>query len=97
MGIPSCTKQPADNRLYDMDFAALLGAGETIAGVTSVTIDNTTTTPPVTVGATSYSGTVAQVRLSAGLTGTRYKVTIVVTTSLSNTLEGEGWLQVENN
>lgn len=78
-----------------MDFAGLLSSGETIAGVSTPTIDKVTV-PPIVVGTTAYSGTLAQVRLSGGLTGTRYKVTILVITSTGNILEGEAYLNVED-
>lgn len=95
MGLPSVTKQPNDSRLYSMDFAALLATGETLSGVTSVTITPTTASM-LTAGSPTYSGNLAQVRLTGGLSGTRYKVTFVVTTSLSNTLEAEGLVQLTN-
>lgn len=95
MAIPSCTKQPSESRLYSMDFSALLADGETISGVTSVVVDKITLSP-IVLGTASFSGVLAQVRISGGLGGTIYKVTFVVTTSLSNVLEGEGLVNVED-
>lgn len=89
-------KQPSESRLFSMDFAALLARGETVSSVSSVSITPTTSSPLSTSGAAAVSGTSAQQRLTGGLAGTRYKVTFVVVTSLSNTLEGEGYLHVKD-
>jgi len=92
---PSAVKQPAESRLFAMDFTALLGVGETLAGVTSVTA--LPASPALTLsGAATYSGAFASQRILGGTAGVRYKVTFVVTTSASNTLEGEGILQVKD-
>lgn len=92
MALILLTKQPAESRLYDFEFAGKMATAETIS-----TVGTPTATPTgLTVGATSSSGTIAQVRLSGGTTATEYLVTVTVTTSLSNTLELEGRLWVED-
>jgi hypothetical protein len=93
MSTPSLIKQPAENRLYSMDFSGLLAVGETIAGVSSVVA---TPSGLTLVGSPSYSGVYAMQRISGGTANTRYKVTFVVTTTAGNTLEGEGYLQVKD-
>lgn len=93
--IPSVTKQPSESRLYSMDFSALLASGETLSTVTSVST-TLVTVPALTIGAGSVSGVLCQFRVSVGKTGNRYKVTAVVTTSAGNTLEGEGYVNVED-
>ena len=90
--IPTLEKQPADSLLYDMEFVGRLAEGETLTAVSSVTAAPS----GLTVGTPSYSGTRAQVRLGGGTGGVTYKVTIVVTTSASNTIEGEGNLFVRD-
>lgn len=95
MAIPTVIKQPSESRLYTMEFAALLGSGETLSTVVSVTVDKVTTPALVTSGQV-VSGSQLQFRLAGGLNGTKYKVTGVVTTSASNTLEGEGIVQLED-
>jgi hypothetical protein len=89
----SLIKQPAENRLYSMDFSGLLAVGEVLAGVTSVTALPADITLS---GAPSYSGVYAMQRILGGTANTRYKLTFVVTTSAGNTLEGEGYLQVKD-
>jgi hypothetical protein len=91
--IPTLTKQPNEDRLYEMQFVGLLAAGETITGVTSVTA----TPAGLTLsGAPTYEGSIAKQRISGGTNGTTYKVTFVVTTSDGNVLEGEGKLKVRD-
>lgn len=83
-------KQPSESRVYDIDFAANLATGETINAVSSLTAAPS----GLTLGSASFTNTKAQVRISGGVTGTQYKITAIVTTSDSNTLEGEGNLLV---
>lgn len=93
MSTPSLIKQPGESRLYEFDFSPLLAAGEVLTGVTSVTV----TPDGLTLsGSAAYSGATVQQRIAGGTTGTRYVVTVVVTTSLGNTLEVEGILQVRD-
>lgn len=93
MSTQTLIKQPAESRLYSIDFSPLLAVGETVTGVTSVAA---TPSGLTLSGSPTYSGAFAQERISGGTTGVRYKVTFTVTTSLSNTLEGEGILSVQN-
>lgn len=90
--VPVLYKQPAESRLYDMSFAASMASSETI-----VSVDLFSFTPSgLTVGSPASSGQVVQARISSGTSGVRYKLTCRVTTSLSNILECEGYLQVND-
>lgn len=93
MAVPSLIKQPAEDRLYSMNFASMLAPGETISSVSSVVVAPAGLTLS---GAASASGTEAFQRISGGTAGQRYKVTFVVVTSSGNTLEGEGYMQVKD-
>ncbi len=96
-------KQPAESRLYDMDFSPKMvqSPAEAITSVDSVTqlevqadgteVATTDLTFPVSA---TFSGQVAQQRIEAGLDGKTYKVTYVVSTDLGNVLEAEGLLLV---
>lgn len=96
MSIPSVVKQPSESRLYSMDLSALMGPGESIASIVSVTKDKVTS-PDLVIGPAVFSGSVAQFRLSGGKANTKYKVTVIVTTTPgANTLEGEGLIQLED-
>ena len=95
MSVPSLTKQPAESRMFTMDFSGLLSPGETITGVTSVTYEEADGDATLTLsGAPTYSGVFASQRIAAGTANKVYKVTFLVTTSGGNTVEGEGLLQV---
>lgn len=96
-------KQPAESRLYDMDFSPKMvqSPAETISSVDSVTqleqqADGTrvATTDLTFPSAATFSLQVAQQRIEAGVDGTTYVVTYVVTTDLGNILEAEGLLLV---
>lgn len=76
-----------------MDFSPLLAAGETITSVTSVVASPNTLTLS---GPATFTGAFAVQRIAGGTAGTKYKVTFVVVTSMGNTLESEGFLQVKD-
>ena len=87
--LPQLEKRPADSRLYDLEFDALLTqAGDTISSVTSFVVTPTTLSP-LTFGTPVASGTRVQVRLSGGLSGVTYKITCVVASAGSDAVEGE--------
>ncbi len=97
--------QPDESRLYDFQFEKNLGAGESLASVVGVTQElvDTSTTPPtlkpttdLTLGVPTFSGTLAQVRVSDCVDGRRYKVEMTVTTSNSNILQHEGFIQCKD-
>jgi hypothetical protein len=93
MSPQSLIKQPAESRLYSMDFAGLLAQGETVTTVVSIVAAPT----GLTVGGSPVaSGNRVSVQISGGAAGTEYKVTFVVNTSAGNIIEGEGLLQVRD-
>ena len=97
-------KQPAESRLYDMDFGPKMVQGvapEAISSVDSVTqleqqADGTrvATTDLVFPTGSTFSLQIAQQRINAGVDGKTYVVTYLVTTDLGNVLEAEGLLLV---
>ena len=96
-------KQPAESRLYDMDMSPRMATGEVITSVTSVTEKTVdpdtgarTVSSDLTFGTATFSGQLAQVRISVGLPNVLYEVTFIVETDAGNTLEGEGYLCVED-
>jgi hypothetical protein len=86
------SKQPSESRLYAIDFVNLLATGETISSVTSVV----GTPSGLTIGSPTISGTQVLFRVSGGVEGVLYSIVALIRTSLSNTLEGDGILEVEN-
>lgn len=90
--VPKLIKQPSESRLYTFDFAANMGASESI-----VSVDSFTAAPSgLTLGSAAISGKRVQNRISGGTANTNYKITVVVTTDAGNTLEGEANLFVRD-
>lgn len=87
-------KRPAESRLYGMDFSALLASGETVSAVSSFAADTPAGATALTVGAPTVTSPAAFARISGGTAGYTYHVTVTVTTSLGNTLQECGDLQV---
>jgi len=96
-------KQPAESRLYDMDFAPKMvqTPAETISAVDSVGQEEVladgsvvATTDLTFPSSATFTGQIAQQRIDAGVDGKTYKVTYTVSTDLGNTLEAEGLLLV---
>ena len=97
------TKQPSESRLYDMDFSPRIAAAENLTGtpvVTEKTVDQDTGAKTVssdlTIGIPTSSGQIAQVRISGGLDGVLYEVTFKASTTLSNSVEAEGLMLVQD-
>ncbi len=97
------TKQPSESRLYDMDFSPRIAAAENLTGTPTVsekTVNQDTGVKTVstdlTIGIPTSSLQIAQVRISGGLDGVLYEVTFVASTTLSNTVEAEGLLLVQD-
>ena len=93
MAITTLTKQPAESRLYSMDFSPLLADALTVSSVTSVTV---APSGPTLSGAATVNGVYAYQRILGGTAGVTYKVTFVVVDSAGNILEGEGMLVVRD-
>ena len=85
------SKQPAESRLYDIDFAPLLATGDTITSVTSVT----TAQVGLTIASPSFASPLVQVRISRGTDGTLYKITAIIVTTDGDTLETDVFLRLE--
>ena len=83
--IPFGEKQPNESRLYTFDFTANLADPETITGVTGFAAD----TAGLTIGTPVFQGKMVQCRISGGVSGVQYRLTVTVTTSDGNVLEGE--------
>jgi len=91
-------KLPGESILYDMDFTKRMATGETIANVItsiSTNLSRVEGSTNITLGTASYLGNIVQLRISDGTAAESYKVTITITTNLSNTRIGNGLLRVE--
>lgn len=77
-------KEETESKLYDVDFSAILSAGETLSSSSiSVSPSGLTLGSPAING----DGDRIQFRISNGTNGIVYTITILAVTSLSNTLE----------
>lgn len=92
LDIPHLIKQPSESRVYSLDFTANMSNDETISSIDSFTI----APAGPTLGTPSAAGKIVQNRISGGTDGTNYKITVVITTSDSNILEGEAKLFVKD-
>lgn len=91
------TKLPAESILFDMEFDLRMVTGETIVSVDATVSTNqarVTGSTALTLGSTSFAGTIAQVRISAGTSNEQYEIAITITTTLSNIRVGKGMLRV---
>jgi len=90
-------KQPADVRQYTMDFSNLLASNESLESLTSIT--HTVRgggVSDLTVNSTSISGNTIAFWISGGTDNTTYRLEILVVTTASQTLEGDGLLSVRD-
>lgn len=88
-------KTPFEQYAYTMDFAALLGQGETIATMT-VTIEaiGGGDVTGMLVGAATISGSIAGQVVGGGAANTCYKLRFQGVTSSNNKIEQDGILPV---
>lgn len=89
--VPLLFKQPAESTLFFMDFSANMGQAETIQSIAAPVVSPAS---GLVIGTPTILGQVAQMRISGGTAGICYKITVQITTSLSNILECEGKLQI---
>ena len=83
-------KTPDEVRIVNMEFAADIDKDDTIAGITSVTSGPTGELSALS----SFSGTIVQLTLSAGVNGKSYFVDVLITTVNGETVAGRGKVEV---
>jgi len=95
-------KQPSESRLYKMEFGKVLDlvnseAISTITSITSAQRDGTATDLAISssgIVSGLASGSSIQMSIASGTTGREYRIEILVTTTTSQILEGDGILLV---
>jgi hypothetical protein len=88
-------KQPTEKRKFTMDFTNILGTGESITQITSVSsekeggylTDLSITTTGIVTGSKK-----CDMFIESGTLGNTYRVEVLVTTDASQILEGDGIL-----
>jgi len=95
-GLLALVKQPRTDRLFHMDFsAALLGARiQAVDSIVSSSRAKVAGSAPLVIGAASHNGHTVAFRVGGGTSGESYTVTVVVTDTMGNTLEGDGLMVV---
>lgn len=91
------TKRATENILFDMEFDKRMASGETITSIISVTYTNQGRVPlstDINLGANSFLGTIAQIRITAGQIKEQYEIIFTVGTSALNTRVGSGILRI---
>jgi hypothetical protein len=84
-------KQPSETRLMTMDFSSSMSTGEIISS-----LDTTETSPAgVTFGTVTLGTKSVSVLISGGVDKKKYKIRFIVTTSLDQILEHEGYLYIK--
>ncbi len=86
-------KQPSESRVYAIDFQKLLASGDSVKTISSLT---TSPAAQLTLSSQRIVTPKVLVRVQDGVAGTLYAITCIVTTTLGDTLEGEGELEVKN-
>jgi hypothetical protein len=95
-GLDALVKQPAESRIYSMDFANILNGSDilSIAGIAAVGLNATASSNPVTLSQQRVNGTLVSVRIAGGSHGGNYRLTVTVNDSNSSVLNGDGILYV---
>lgn len=92
-------KQPSEKRMFTMDFSAKMNSNETIKSspapaVTSIKTCGTASDLDITD--LTISGQIMTMLIAGGTSGVRYRVEVILTTSLDYILEGDGILKVSD-
>lgn len=85
-------KVPWEQKYYNFEFADELETGEAIDSATASVLPS-----GPTLASATYSGTVAQVKISGGTAGQEYEVTMKITTDAGESIQGSGILKVSGN
>jgi len=87
-------KQPAETRVFTIDFSSLLATGETITVDTVYSELRGGGTSDLTLANPSVSGQTVLVQISGGTDRAVYRVEVTVTTSTAQVLQGDGVLKI---
>ena len=91
-------KQNSEQFTIEIDFTRRLSSGETISSYTLTAINNSTSVDvkSTIVDADSNDDESIYITVKSGTTGTKYKLTVVVTTSELNIYEKDVLMEVKN-
>jgi len=91
-------KQPSENLKFRMKFASRLDSSETIYSISSITSETRAgETSDLSISDSGIeSGTSINFWIASGTSGESYRVEVKVVTTASQTMEGDGILQVRD-
>jgi len=98
-GLQVEVKQPWEDFLLDMELSPRMREGDTLSAVSEIVfvnqgvVDGST---DIVLGETSFSNTVAQVRISGGQDQENYKLSFRCLTVQGDKVEGDGMLYVRD-
>ncbi len=98
-GLEVVVKQPWEDLVVDMDLTNRMRAGDSISSVDAVVFVNQGKVPgsgDITLSSGTFSGTIAQVRVSGGQDQENYKLSYRCNTTLGDKIEGDGMLYVRD-
>jgi len=90
-------KQPSETKSFSMNFGGKMSTGETISSITSITNEyRGGGTGNLTISGESISSQTVTFNIAGGTHGRVYRIEILIVTSNSQILEGDGLLQVSD-
>ncbi len=90
-------KQSTEVRNYTMDFSNLMVTDEIISSITSVTSElRGEGASDLTLSSEAISGQTITLTISGGTRNNTYRIEIIIVTSGSQVLEGDGLLKISN-
>lgn len=97
--IQTLEKYPRESRLYTFNFSAKMSYGEEIDTFTVEVVGGAEATDDdvddvLVIDDEQADGTVVQMRCEAGVSGTKYKITVLAVTTFGNTLQLDGYLLI---
>ena len=90
------TKQPSETRSYSMDFSNLLTSTETINTPVATSEERGGGTSDLTISSVVVSGQTVTMTISGGTHAKTYRIEVTISTSGSQTLEGDAMLRIRD-
>lgn len=88
------TKQPNEKFTISIDYTNRLNTGETISSYTVIAYLSTIDVTSTVIDAHTNDVDNVRIRVKAGTTGNKYKITTVITTNLGNAYEKDILMKV---
>lgn len=95
-GLDALVKQPAESRVFTMDFANILDAADlkSITSVTATGLNSTGSSNPVAISDQKIRDHAVSFRIAGGIHGGNYRMEVTVQDTSNGILVGDGVLYV---